>query len=312
MSPEPVIGVDAGGTKLLAGALAGDDEVHHRVYRLWGGGDRDQVIATMVEAVAAVKSAAGGASAVGFGIPSLVESGSGASISSVHLPLDDVPFRALMHERLGLPVWVDNDVNLAALAELRVGAARGARFAVMLTLGTGIGGAIVIDGRLYRGADGAAGELGHVTVDADGPVCTCGNRGCLEAVVSGPALGRAGGRFAAANPGSALGQAQPLTGERVTDIALAGDADARAVIASVGELLGAGLVGIVNAFNPEVVVIGGGVSRAGELLLEPARRVVAARALRPSRDTVRIVRAALGEDAGLIGAALFARDGGVA
>jgi glucokinase len=301
-----VIGVDAGGTKLLAGALAGDAEVHHRVYRLWGGGDRDHVIATMVEAVAAVKSDAGGARAVGFGIPSLVDHATGTSVSSVHLPLDGVPFRSLMQERLGLPVYVDNDVNLAATAELRVGAARGARSAVMLTLGTGIGGAIVIDGRVYRGADGAAGELGHATVDVDGPLCTCGNRGCLEAVVSGPALGRAGARFAEANPGSALAQAQPLTGEHVTKLALAGDPDARAVVESVGELLGAGLVGIVNALNPEVVVVGGGASRGGELLLEPARRVVAARALRPSRDTVRIVPAALGEDAGLIGAALFA------
>jgi glucokinase len=313
MSPEPVIGVDAGGTKLLAGALAGDAEVHHRVYRLWGGGDQDQVIATMVEAVAAVKSGAGGASAVGFGIPSLVDSASGMSVASVHLPLDGVPFRSLMQERLGLPVYVDNDVNLAALAELRVGAARGARFAVMLTLGTGIGGAIVIDGRVYRGADGAAGELGHVTVDVDGPPCTCGNRGCLEAVVSGPAIGRAGERLAAAAPpASALRAAGPLTGALVTDLALSGDADARAAVASVGELLGVGLVGIVNAFNPEVVVIGGGAARAGELLLEPARRVVAERALRPSRDRARIVPAALGDESGVIGAALFARLEGAA
>jgi glucokinase len=306
MSPEPVIGVDAGGTKLLAGTLAGDAEVHHRVYRLWDGGDRDGVIATMVEAVAAVKSAAGGADAVGFGIPSLVDQSTGASVSSVHLPLDDLPFRALMEERLGLPVYVDNDVNLAALAEVRVGAARGARVAVMLTLGTGIGGAIVIDGRLFRGADGAAGEFGHVTVDVDGPMCACGNRGCLEAVVSGPALGRAGAHLGAADP------AEPMTGARVTDLALAGDEDARAAVESVGELLGVGLVGIVNTFNPEVVVIGGGVARAGELLLEPARRVVASRALRPSRDRAQIVPAALGDEAGLIGAALFARLEGAA
>jgi glucokinase len=316
MSPEPVIGVDAGGTKLLAGALAGDSEVHHRVYRLWGGGDRDQVLATMVEAVTAVKDASGGAAAVGFGIPSLVDQASGTSVSSVHLPLADVPFRALMRERLGLPVWVDNDVNLAALAEVRVGAARGASFAVMLTLGTGIGGAIVIDGSVYRGADGAAGELGHVTVDLDGPPCQggCPNRGCLEAFASGPAIAREASAVAAARPGSALGrvlaQGLPITGELVTELAVAGDDDACGVIATVGERLGAGLVGIVNTFNPEVVVIGGGVSRAGDFLLEPARRVVADRALRPSRDRVRIVPAALGEDAGMIGAALFARDGG--
>jgi glucokinase len=253
--------------------------------------------------------------AVGFGIPSLVQAGTGVSVSSVHLPLADVPFRDLMRERLGVPVFVDNDVNLAALAEQRLGAGRGALVMVMLTLGTGIGGAIVIDGRIYRGADGAAGELGHVTVDLDGPPClgNCPNRGCLEAFVSGPAIAREAERVGAARPGSALGRAlaqgAPITGELVNELAMRGDDDACGVMASVGERLGAGLVGIVNTFNPEVVVIGGGAARAGDLLLEPARRVVAARALRPSRDRVRIVQAALGEDAGMIGAALFARDG---
>ena len=318
MSPEPVIGVDAGGTKLLAGALAGDAEVHHRVYRLWGGGDRDQVLATMVEVVGEVMAAAPGVRSVGFGIPSLVDFDTGTSVSSVHLPLNGVPFRDLMTERIGVPVHVDNDVNLALLAEVRVGSARGARNAVMLTLGTGIGGAIVIDGRLYRGADGAAGELGHVTVDFDGPPCqgNCPGRGCLEVYASGQAIGREGERIANELRFSALGrslsQGVPITGELVTDLALRGDADAQGALALVGSRLGAGLVGIVNTFNPEVVVIGGGAARAGDLLLEPARRVVADRALRPSRDTARIVRASLGENAGLIGAALFAREGGVA
>lgn len=313
MSPEPVIGVDAGGTKLLAGALAGDARVHHRVFRLWDGGDRDQVLATMVEAVEAVRASAPGARAVGFGIPALVDAATGTSVSCVHLPLDGVPFRELMTERLGLLVAVDNDVNLALLGESRVGAARGARNAVMLTIGTGIGGAILIDGRVYRGADGAAGELGHATVELDGPECTCGNRGCLEALVSGPAIAREGTLAASDDPGSELGRVAgrgvAVTGELVTDLALRGDADAVAVLARVGERLGAGLVGIVNAFNPELVVVGGGVSRAGELLLEPARRVVAERALRPSGSTARIVRAQLGEEAGVVGAALLARDG---
>ena len=316
MSSEPVIGVDAGGTKLLAGALEDDGRLHHRVHRLWGGGDRDQVLATMVEAVDEVRSAAGGAAAVGFGIPSLVDFATGRSVSSVHLPLDGVPFRDVMRERLGVPVRVDNDVNLAALAEHRLGAARGARYAVMLTLGTGIGGAILIDGRLYRGADGAAGELGHMTVDYDGPPCqgNCKNRGCLEVLASGTAIGHEGERVAGELPGSALSRAVaqgvPITGEFVTDLALRGDLEAQEVLALVGSRLGAGLVGIVNALNPDVVVIGGGASRAGDLLLDPARRVVAQRALRPSRDTARIVQAAFGEEAGVVGAALFAREGG--
>jgi glucokinase len=310
---EPVIGVDAGGTKLLAGALAGDSEVHHRVHRLWGGGDRDEVLATMVEAVAEVRAAEPGVRAVGFGIPSLVDAATGTSVSSVHLPLDEVPFRELMTDRIGLPVLVDNDVNLALLAELRVGAAQGARHAVMLTLGTGIGGAVALDGRIYRGADGAAGELGHMTVDYDGPPCqgNCPNRGCLEVMASGSAIGRQGEVVAGEVPGSALARAVaqgvPITGELVTDFALRGDLEAAEVLELIGMRLGAGLVGIVNAFNPEVIVIGGGASRAGDLLLDPARRVVAERALRPSRETARIVPAALGEEAGLIGAGLFAR-----
>jgi glucokinase len=316
MSPGAVIGLDAGGTKLLAGALAGDAEIRNRVYRRWGGGDQDEVLATMVEAVGEVAAAAGPVEAVGFGIPSLVEQATGVSVSSVHLPLDGVPFRDVMAERLGLPVFVDNDVNLAALAEQRVGAARGARVVVMLTVGTGIGGAIVIDGRVFRGADGAAGELGHVTVDFDGPPCQgdCPNRGCLEVMASGTAIGREGERVARELPASALGRALaqgvPVTGELVSDLARRGDLEAQGVLDLIGRRLGAGLVGIVNTFNPEVVVVGGGASRAGELLLEPARRVVAECALRPSRDTARVVPAALGEDAGMIGAALFARSGG--
>jgi glucokinase len=317
MSPSAVIGVDAGGTKLLAGALVGDDGLRHRVYRLWGGGDQDEILATMVEAVREVRLAAGDVEAVGFGIPSLIDVATGVSVSSVHLPLDGVPFRDLMRERLGLPVYVDNDVNLAALAEQRIGAARGARVVVMLTLGTGIGGAIVLDGKVFHGADGAAGELGHVTVDIDGPPCqgNCPNRGCLEAMASGTAIGREGELVARELPSSSLGRALaqglPVTGELVADLAVRGDLEATGVLELIGRRLGAGLVGIVNTFNPDVVVIGGGASRAGELLLEPARRVVAECALRPSRDTARIVGAALGEDAGVIGAALFARAGGV-
>jgi glucokinase len=316
MSPQPVIGVDAGGTKLLAGALTDGTEVHQRVYRRWGGGDREEVLTTMVEAVDEVRTAVPGVGAVGFGIPSLVDADSGVSVSSVHLPLAELPFRDLMRDRLGLPVFVDNDVNLAALAEQRAGVARGARVMVMLTLGTGIGGAIVLDGGVFRGADGAAGELGHMTVDLNGPPCqgNCPNRGCLEVMASGSAIGREGERVAREMPSSELGRALaqgvPITGELVTDLALGGDLGAQEVLALVGERLGAGLVGIINALNPVVVVIGGGASRAGDLLLEPARGVVAERALRPSRDTVQIVQAAFGEEAGVVGAALFARDEG--
>src|SRR3954471_13057201 len=312
MSSGPVIGVDAGGTKLLAGGVHEDLTVGHCVRRLWSGGDRAEVLDTMVEAV----GAAGSGRAVGFGIPSLVEFATGLSVSSVHLPLDGVPFRDVMEERLGLPVFVDNDSNLAALAEQRVGAGRGFANVVMITLGTGIGSGVVLDGRLMRGATGAGAEIGHMTIDEHGPPCqgTCPGRGCLEVFASGTAIGRDGTDAGRRDPDSGLGRAVAqrgvVTGEEVTALAVSGDSVACSVMAAVGRSLGAGLASVVNIFEPEVIVIGGGASAAGDLLLDPAREVVAQRALRPSRDHVRIVPAALGEEAGMVGAGLFALAGG--
>lgn len=319
MSARRVIGIDAGGTKLLGGVVDENLEVHHRVHHLWGAADRAAVLDAMVESVEEALAAAPEAEAVGFGIPSLVDHARGVSLSSVHLPLDGVPFREVMSERVGRPVHVDNDANAAVLAEQRYGAARGADDVVLLTLGTGIGGGLVLDGRVYRGSMGAGAELGHMVVDVDGPDCFggCPGRGCLEAVASGSAIGRDGAQAARAEPGSALGRAlargEEVTGVLVTEAARAGDATARAVVHRAGRLLGAGLTGLVNAFNPQVVVVGGGVMEAGELLLEPARQVVAERALRPSRDLVRIVPAEFGVEAGMLGAAALAlEEGGVA
>jgi glucokinase len=319
MSSGPVIGVDAGGTKLLAGVVERDDAqgltVGHRVRRLWGGGDRAEILDTMVEAVL---SAGGDALAVGFGIPALMDFAAGVAVSSVHLPLDGLPFRSLMRERLGLPVFVDNDANMAVLAEQRVGAAHGAENVVMLTLGTGIGSGVVLGGRLFRGSTGAAAEIGHMTIDHHGPPCqgTCPGRGCLEVMASGTAIGREGTDAGQRDPESALGRAVAqrgmVTGEEVTALAVEGDAVACSVMAAIGRSLGAGLASVVNIFEPEVIVIGGGASAAGDLLLDPAREVVASRALRPGRDTVRIVPALLGEEAGMVGAGLFALAGGEA
>jgi glucokinase len=312
MSPGPVIGADAGGTKLLAGVISQDLTVGHRVRRLWGGGDRAEVLETMVEAV----QAAGSGTAVGFGIPALMDFEAGVAVSSVHLPLDGLAFRELMTERLELPVWVDNDANLAALAEQRVGAGRGFQNVVMLTLGTGIGSGIVLGGRVYRGSTGAGAEIGHMTIDEHGPSCqgTCPGRGCLEVMASGTAIGREGTDAGRRRPESALGRAVAqrgfVTGEEVAGLALSGDDAACSVMAAIGRSLGAGLASVVNIFEPEVIVIGGGASAAGDLLLDPAREVVAQRALRPSRDLVRIVPAALGEDAGMVGAGIFALAGG--
>lgn len=313
MSLRRTIGLDAGGTKLLAGVVGEDLEVGYREHALWTGSVRDEVIEQILGAVERALAGAPDAVAIGLGIPALVDAQSGIARSSVHLPLEGVDLGALARERFGVPVVVDNDANAAMACEHRHGAARGASDAALLTIGTGIGGGLVLDGRLYRGANGFGAELGHMVVDFDGSPCSegCPGRGCLEAVASGSALARIGDAAAGRLPDSALGRSRagaPVTGRTVTEAALAGDAVALEIVDHAGRRLGAGLVSIVNALNPEVIVVGGGVMALGDLLLDPARAVVMERALRPSREAVRIVPAHFGEDAGMLGAALLAMD----
>ena len=312
MPPRRVIGIDAGGTKLLGGVVDEQMVVHHRVRRTWRGADRQETLNIFTEAVEEVRAAAPDVEVIGFGIPALVEWEAGVSRWSNHLPLDGVPFRDLMSERLGVRVLVDNDGNASMLAEARHGAAAGARHAVMISLGTGIGGGLWLNGEVYRGATGVGGEMGHSVLQIHGPDCPgdCPGIGCFEALVSGTAIGREGLRRAEADPDSALGRRlaaeKEITGGIVTEMAHDGDALAREVLAEIGERLGFGLVGLVNTFNPEVIVIGGGAVRAGELLLEPARKVIAAHALPPPREGVRLVPAHYGDEAGMMGAALMA------
>jgi glucokinase len=280
------------------------------------GLDQRALLDTAVDAVAEVRAAAGDeVAAVGFGIPGLIDRRTGTVAFSTHLDLANVLFADVMAERLALPVFIDNDANAAALAEHRAGAAQGADEAVVLTIGTGVGGALILRGELYRGAIGAAGELGHTVIDMDGPRCqgNCPNRGCLEALASGPALEREAARIGAERPDSGLGRALSAgrvpTGPLVTELAHDGDRAAIDAVALIGSRLGVAIANFVNIFNPQVVVIGGGVIAAGELLLEPARAEVAARALPPSRDEVQIVAARFGVEAGMIGAAAMASDG---
>jgi glucokinase len=310
------IGVDMGGTKLLAGAVDVGLGVRHRAQRSVAGLDQSALLDTAVDAVMETREAVGGEIAgVGFGIPCLMDQRTGTGVIAVNLPLHNVAFGDVMAERLEMPVFVDNDANLAALAEHRAGAARGAREAVLLTIGTGIGGGLILGGRVYQGSVGAAAELGHVVIDMDGPPCqgNCPNRGCVESLASGTALAREALRVADEQPDSGLGKAlaegRELAGPLVTELAHDGDAAALRVIELIGSRLGVAIASFVNIFNPEVVVIGGGVIAAGELLLAPARAVVAERALPPSRDEVRIVAARFGVEAGMIGAAAMAFDG---
>jgi glucokinase len=314
MPPMRVIGIDAGGTKLLGGVVDEGLVVHHRVHRIWRGSDRAETLDIFVESVEEVRAAAPEVAAVGFGIPALVEWDTGVSRWSTHLPLEDVRFRDLMSERLGLPVVVDNDANAALLAEARFGAARDVSHAVLVALGTGIGSGLLLDGKIYRGARGFAAELGHMVVDLHGPECqgACPGRGCLEVMASGSRIGRDGVEAAAAAPDSELGRRAAagleITGGIVTEMAHDGDPAARAVLAEVGRRLGFGLVGVVNTFNPELIVIGGGAVAAGDLLLDSAREVVATRAIPPMRDAVQIVPTHFGDESGMLGAALLAFD----
>jgi glucokinase len=235
-------------------------------------------------------------------------------VQAVHLPLRDLAFAAAMEERVGLPVYADNDGNCAALAEVRAGAARGASDAVMITLGTGIGSGIVIGGQVYRGWMGAGAEIGHMVVDMDGPPChgNCPNFGCLEVMASGTALVRYASLAVSRRPDTALGMAleegHELTGPLVTTLAEQGDPVAAEAFQAIGRALGVGLANVVNIFNPSVIVVGGGVIGAGELLLAPARSEMLSRALAPGREEVRVVAAEYGQDAGMVGAAILARE----
>jgi glucokinase len=289
----PVIGVDVGGTKILAGVLDSEGRVLERHETPTPTESQEALLDGIVEAVGSLE--ADGAGAVGFGLPSRIDRRTGVTLGSVNIPLGGLPFRDLMAERLGLPAAVDNDANVAALAEWKLGAGRGASDLVMLTLGTGVGGGLVLDGRPYRGWA----ELGHVVVVAGGEPCqgACNGHGHLEAVASGSAADRAAQRLWGGEA-----DAVELVGR-----AREGDEAAREALAEIGRLLGAGIGSFVNMSGPEVVVIGGGFgTAAGELLLGPALESARQEALPPTGDTLRLVEAELGAEAGLVGAGLLA------
>ncbi len=308
------VGVDIGGTKVLAGVVDPAGRVLARERRETHGRSARAVEDTIVEVVDLLASVYPVA-AVGIGAAGFVDFARSTVTFSPHLAWRNEPLRDAVMSRVRLPVVVDNDANTAALAESRFGAGTGQRVVLCVTLGTGIGGAMVIDGRVFRGAHGMAGEFGHIQVVPDGHRCACGNRGCWEQYASGNALVRdarelvrVGSPVAAGLSELVGGDADLITGPLVSGAARDGDPLARELLADIGEWLGVGLAGMAAAFDPSCIIVGGGVSQAGELLLEPTRRAFARTLVgRGLRQEPPIVGARLGPDAGFIGAADMAR-----
>lgn len=281
---------------MLAGVIGRAGEIERTTERPTPRDSQQELLETLDEAVEALLD--DGTAALGFGLPSTIDQRAGRAISSVHIPLADVDFRDRMSERFGLPVAIDNDGNAATIAEWKAGAGQGARHMIMLTLGTGIGGGLILDGKPYRGAIGAGAELGHIVLQLDGPACGggCDGFGHFEALVSGEAADETAVRLF--GPGA--------TAHDLVSRARENDPEAAAAMNEIGRRLGAGLGSLVNIFQPEVIVIGGGFAAAGDLLFGPAKDMVAREALAPGRDLVRIVPAELGPKAGLVGAGFIA------
>ena len=308
-----VTGIDLGGTKILSVCLDANLQIVGRDYRETSAEDGPEAV---IERMAASARAAAGANAlrgVAVSTPGPVDLDKGIVTTPPNLPgWHDVPLAGLISSKLGVPAWLENDANAAALAEHRLGAGRGSQHMILVTIGTGIGGGLILDGRLYRGASGGAGEIGHMLVEPQGRVCGCGRRGCLEAMASGGALNAVAQEVAAAEPDGVVAGLARREGvdpdARILDEAAeAGDTSARAAIERAGTYLGDGLTNLVNIFNPQVIVVGGSV-RKSVLYLQTAVAVMQRDAFAQHRGDVRVVEAELGDEAPAIGAALLALD----
>jgi glucokinase len=315
---EWVIGVDLGGTNIVAGAVASDGSgvvaVRTEPTRAEQGADAViERMARIVDTVVAQAIAGGGATrativGIGVGAPGPLDRERGVVIVAPNLGWRDVPLRAEIHARCGLAATLDNDANCATVGEWWMGAARGARAVVGITIGTGIGGGLILDGRLYHGASDVAGEVGHTTIDSTGRRCACGNYGCLEAYASGPAIAERAREALVGEEASLLaalvdGDLRRVTAQTVYDAAARGDTVAREVVRETARFLGTGIANLLNTLNPECVVITGGVTQAGDALFEPLRAEVRRRAFKPAVDACRIVPGALPGTAGVVGAA---------
>jgi glucokinase len=302
------IGIDLGGTRMSAGLV---DESGAVLEKLVENRPLDQARMEQDPLELAARLMRSDVVAIGLGAAGLVRWPEGCLAWGPNVAGREIPFKDLLASRFGLPTAVDNDANLAALAESRIGAARGHDHVLLVTLGTGIGGGIVIDGKIYRGQS-FAGEVGHMTVDVGGPRCTCGQQGCWEVFSSGRRLDQMARDEAAAEPAgltARLAGQRAATGFHLTEAALQGDIHAGRALQEMGSWLGIGLANLVVILDPEIIVVGGGAARAGDLLLDPARRsLLEAMEGAVFRSPIPLVAAGLGEDAGMVGAGLAAAE----
>jgi glucokinase len=304
------VGIDVGGTKINALRVARDGEVLDRKQAATPADDEEATLAAMIDIARATIS--DDVLAIGVGAAGLIDASDGVMSFAPNLAWRNLPIAARMRDALDLPVQVDNDANVAAYGEYRFGAGRGYRHMLLVAVGTGIGGGIISDGRLFRGANGFAAEIGHIIVEPGGPPCGCGNRGCWEQVAAGRAIDRMGREAARERAGSILarlagGDPDAVTGAHVTRAARDGDEASLRILSEVGRRLGEGIAGLVNTLDPQIVVVGGGAVVAGDLLLEPARAAFLDSVEGPEyRPRVPIVAATLGNDAGAVGAASLA------
>ena len=312
-----LLALDFGGTKLTAGLAASGERrwrAHQRVPSPPGSSAQSHLEIMMELAQDMLAPAKAPLAAVGVSFGGPVDAAQGLVLLSHHIPgWEKVPLRGWLEERLGVPAAVDNDANVAALGEHRFGAGQGCDSLLYVTVSTGIGGGWIVHGRPYRGADGMAGEIGHMVIDPSGPVCTCGKRGCLEALAAGPAIARHAQELLAEDPQASQalralvgGEVQAVTARHVSQAAEAGDELSRQVLDQAARALGRGIGSAISLMNPQRVVVGGGVAKSGPRYFEAVR--AAARVTAPPEMTVDIVPAALGDDAPLWGAVALAED----
>jgi glucokinase len=312
-----VIGVDLGGTNIVVGVMPEDGSCELAVRAQPTRADLgpevvvDRIVQMIEEAIASVRAETGASReqflGAGIGAPGPLDRERGVVLVAPNLGWRDLPLRDLIADRVGLEATLDNDANCATLGEWWTGAARGGRHVIGITIGTGIGGGIILDGRLFHGASDVAGEIGHMTIDSTGRRCKCGNYGCLEAYASGTAIAERAREALEVGERSVLpelagGQMDRITAQLVYDASEQGDPLAREIVRDTARFLGAGIANLLNTFNPDVVVIAGGVTQAGAALFDPLRAEVRRRAFRPAVDACRIVPGALPGTAGVVGA----------